>query len=216
MTSPEQPKAPRPSGGSLGQRLLVAVAVLLFAAGAFYGALVVATQVDRFFYTTIKLDERLAALPGVDPGSDEDIGGGRINVLVMGLDRRPSEGQAPARTDTMFVLTMDPGSKTAGILGIPRDLWVDIPGKEGGFRGGNADTPHPGVDFEVHGNTPAGLAGLLLQGRGKLESVDHGRAFQGHGLGSCSGRGLAEEEEGEGNAIFSEAAGLSNRCNSDR
>jgi LCP family protein required for cell wall assembly len=133
MTSPEEQSTAQASSGRLGQRLLVAAAVLLFAAGAFYGALVVATHVDRFFYTTIKVNDRLAALPGVDPGSDKDIGGGRINVLVMGLDRRPSEGQGPARTDTMFVLTMDPASKTAGILGIPRDLWVDIPGKEGGY-----------------------------------------------------------------------------------
>ena len=133
MTSPEQPKTPRTLRGSLGQRLLVVVAVLFFAVAAFYGALVVATQVDKVFYTTIKLNERLAALPGVDAGSDEDIGGGRINILVMGLDRRPREGEAPARTDTMFVLTIDPASKTAAILGIPRDLWVEIPGEDGGY-----------------------------------------------------------------------------------
>jgi LCP family protein required for cell wall assembly len=133
MTSPRDQETPRALGGNVGQRLLVVAVVLFLAVGAFYGALVVATQVDRFFYTTIPLDNRLSVLPGVDTGSDEDIGGGRINILVMGLDRRPSEGEAPTRTDTMFVLTIDPAKKTAGILGIPRDLWVEIPGKEGGY-----------------------------------------------------------------------------------
>jgi LCP family protein required for cell wall assembly len=31
----------------------------------------------------------------------------------------------------MFVLTIDPHNKMAGILGIPRDLWVEIPTKDG-------------------------------------------------------------------------------------
>ena len=31
----------------------------------------------------------------------------------------------------MFVLTIDPHNKTAGILGIPRDLWVEIPTRDG-------------------------------------------------------------------------------------
>jgi anionic cell wall polymer biosynthesis LytR-Cps2A-Psr (LCP) family protein len=55
-----------------------------------------------------------------------------MNSLVMGLDRRPREGNAPTRTDTMFVMTIDPGSKTTRGLAMPRDLYVDIPTKSGG------------------------------------------------------------------------------------
>ncbi|MBI4300434.1 MAG: LCP family protein [Chloroflexi bacterium] len=51
----------------------------------------------------------------------------RINILVMGLDTRPDEKGAPTRTDTMLIFTLDAHSKTAGLLSIPRDLWVDIP-----------------------------------------------------------------------------------------
>ena len=56
-------------------------------------------------------------------------GNSRVNVLVMGLDYRDWEdgGDAP-RTDTMILLSLDPASRTAGILSIPRDLWVPIPG----------------------------------------------------------------------------------------
>jgi LCP family protein required for cell wall assembly len=50
----------------------------------------------------------------------------RINVLLLGVDQRPSQKGA-TRTDTMILLTVDPASKTAGILSIPRDLWVRIP-----------------------------------------------------------------------------------------
>ncbi len=56
-------------------------------------------------------------------------GASRVNILIMGLDARDWEaGQGAPRTDTMMVLTFDPVTKTAGMLSIPRDLWVDIPG----------------------------------------------------------------------------------------
>ncbi len=50
----------------------------------------------------------------------------RVNVLLLGIDERHQE-TGPFRTDTMLVLTVDPVAKTAGILSIPRDLWVTIP-----------------------------------------------------------------------------------------
>jgi LCP family protein required for cell wall assembly len=50
----------------------------------------------------------------------------RVNILLLGIDRRPDEFYS--RTDTMILVTVDPGSKTAGMLSIPRDLWVSIPG----------------------------------------------------------------------------------------
>ena len=56
-------------------------------------------------------------------------GASRISVLIIGLDYRDwvaNEG-AP-RSDTMIVLTIDPLTKTAGMLSIPRDMWVNIPG----------------------------------------------------------------------------------------
>lgn len=56
-------------------------------------------------------------------------GGSRINIAFFGLrggDIR-DEG-CPACTDTIILLTIDPLSKTAGMLSIPRDLWVAIPG----------------------------------------------------------------------------------------
>jgi LCP family protein required for cell wall assembly len=56
-------------------------------------------------------------------------GSSRVTLLVMGLDYVDvtNEFDAP-RTDTMILLTVDPESRTAGMLSIPRDLWVNIPG----------------------------------------------------------------------------------------
>ena len=51
----------------------------------------------------------------------------RVNVLVLGIDRRAGQ-EGTFRTDTMLVLTLDPVTKTGGVLSIPRDLWVPIPG----------------------------------------------------------------------------------------
>jgi len=56
-------------------------------------------------------------------------GNERVTVLLMGLDYRDWEsGDGPPRTDSMMLATVDPVSQTAGMLSIPRDLWVEIPG----------------------------------------------------------------------------------------
>jgi polyisoprenyl-teichoic acid--peptidoglycan teichoic acid transferase len=54
-------------------------------------------------------------------------GASRVNILVMGLDYRDYVAGDVPRTDTMMLLTIDPVSRTAGMLSIPRDMWVEIP-----------------------------------------------------------------------------------------
>jgi LCP family protein required for cell wall assembly len=56
----------------------------------------------------------------------------RVNILVMGIDQREGEQDTAYRTDTMIVLTLDPVTMHAGMLSIPRDLWVPIPGYDNG------------------------------------------------------------------------------------
>jgi len=56
-------------------------------------------------------------------------GKSRVNILIMGLDARDLEDTAP-RTDTMILFTLDPVNLTAGMISIPRDLWVKIPGSD--------------------------------------------------------------------------------------
>ena len=54
-----------------------------------------------------------------------------FTVMVIGLDRRPSE-TGPSRTDTVLLLRIDPGAKKAAFLSIPRDSLMEIPDAEGG------------------------------------------------------------------------------------
>ncbi len=51
----------------------------------------------------------------------------RITVLIMGIDERAQETDY-WRTDTMILGTLDPVTMKGGVLSIPRDLWVHIPG----------------------------------------------------------------------------------------
>ncbi len=56
-------------------------------------------------------------------------GASRINIVFFGLRGGDISGDdCPACTDTIILLTIDPVTKTAGMLSIPRDLWVNIPG----------------------------------------------------------------------------------------
>jgi len=82
----------------------------------------------------------------------------RVNILAMGIDQRESE-QGPWRTDTMLVLTLDPVTISGGMLSIPRDLWVPIPG----FNEGRINTAHyQGELYDYPGGGPA-LAAETVQ-----------------------------------------------------
>lgn len=56
-------------------------------------------------------------------------GGSRINIVFFGLrGGEISSEDCPACTDTIILLTVDPVTMTAGMLSIPRDMWINIPG----------------------------------------------------------------------------------------
>lgn len=71
------------------------------------------------------------------------------NVLILGLDRRPEQGTV-VRSDTMMVLTAYPPEAHVGLLSIPRDLYVEIPG-HGTSR---INTAHFWGESEATGNGP--------------------------------------------------------------
>lgn len=51
----------------------------------------------------------------------------KTNILILGLDSRENEGNF-GRTDTMMITSIDAVKPYIGVLSIPRDLWVNIPG----------------------------------------------------------------------------------------
>jgi LCP family protein required for cell wall assembly len=52
----------------------------------------------------------------------------RLNVLLLGIDHRDDEPIDGSRSDTMLLVSIDPPSKSALMVSLPRDLWVAIPG----------------------------------------------------------------------------------------
>lgn len=55
-----------------------------------------------------------------------------FTVVVIGLDRRPSE-TGPSRTDTILLLRINPGESKASFLSIPRDTLMEIPNPDGSW-----------------------------------------------------------------------------------
>ena len=80
-------------------------------------------------------------------------GTGQVNILILGVDYRDWEsGRDYPRSDTMILLTLDPKNKTAGMLSIPRDMWVAIPG----FTHGKINTAYYlGEAYKLPGGGPA-------------------------------------------------------------
>ncbi|MDI6696214.1 MAG: LCP family protein [Anaerolineales bacterium] len=99
--------------------------------------------------------------PALGPTPPPWDGADRVTMLVMGLDYRDWEaGEGPPRTDTMILFTVDPVHRTAGILSIPRDLWVSIPGADYG----RINTAYQiGEAYQLPGGGPA-LAAETVEG----------------------------------------------------
>ena len=86
---------------------------------------------------------------------------GRVNLLLLGLDRRPGEGDI-VRADTIMVLTALPGEPAVGLLSIPRDLYLSIPA-----QGENRiNTAHVFGEMERPGGGPERTAAAVTQNFG--------------------------------------------------
>jgi LCP family protein required for cell wall assembly len=152
------------SRSTRGQRAIIATAIILFALVSAYLALIIITHVDSIFFpgNEVKLPGGSVVnkvLPGVDATGDSGPKT-RINILVVGIDRRPSDGTELTRTDTIEVVSVDPRTKSASILGIPRDMWVDIPLKRGGTYQDRVNTALVAAEAS---NYPEGTIGLMKE-----------------------------------------------------
>lgn len=68
-----------------------------------------------------------ASSPGIATPEPWD-GKSRVTILLLGIDYHDWRAGETPHSDTMILLSMDPITKTASMLSIPRDLWVNIPG----------------------------------------------------------------------------------------
>lgn len=60
----------------------------------------------------------------VDPSLLHGEGDGRVNILLLGIGGAHHDGGD--LTDTIMIASIDPVNKTADLLSIPRDLWVNV------------------------------------------------------------------------------------------
>lgn len=85
----------------------------------------------------------------------------RVNVLIIGIDETP-EGTYLGRTDTIILATVQPLKPYFGMLSIPRDLWVHIPG----VGENRINTAHIFAELEKPGSGPSATLETVQQNFG--------------------------------------------------
>ena len=93
--------------------------------------------------------------PTLIPTTEAWLGSERVNLLIMGIDRRPGEPFI-SRTDSIMVVSIDTTRNTAAVLSVPRDLYVVIPGH-------GRDRINTAFVYGSRGSNPAGGAALAMQ-----------------------------------------------------
>jgi LCP family protein required for cell wall assembly len=83
------------------------------------------------------------------------------NILIVGIDRRPDEGNA-VRTDSLLLVHADPSGPHLVMLSIPRDLWVSIPG----WGESRINSAHVYAEMETPGSGPARAAQTVSENFG--------------------------------------------------
>ena len=70
------------------------------------------------------------AVSEADSGRPVWDGTNRLNVLLLGTDRRPVEAAVRpwGNSDTILVVSIDPGLQGGAMISVPRDLFLPIPG----------------------------------------------------------------------------------------
>lgn len=111
--------------------------------------------------TTLAPTATLDPMAGIPEWNDPR----RFTVLLLGIDQRTGvvDEEQYFRTDTMMVINIDPVRMRAGVLSIPRDLWVSIPG----FREQRINTANAIGDSQAYpGGGPALAAATIEQNLG--------------------------------------------------
>jgi polyisoprenyl-teichoic acid--peptidoglycan teichoic acid transferase len=130
--SPRNNQGHAPSHRDLAFRILLILFFVLLACGAPFAAYsIFATSRDAILtFGAPSFDDlpivsvRRQPAPAITPPNIS--AGERVNILLLGTDCRPNE--KPCRTDTMMLASLDPKTYSAGLVTIPRDLYVPIPG----------------------------------------------------------------------------------------
>ncbi|QRG68124.1 LCP family protein [Brevibacillus choshinensis] len=109
------------------KRMLLIVLVVIAATAGYYGY--------SFYQFAQNIQEPNVFTPPVDGGAATKAaeipqwdGKDRVNILLMGVDRRGMKNNGLPRSDSMMLVSIDPVSKRYDLFSILRDTYVDIPG----------------------------------------------------------------------------------------
>ncbi len=104
--------------------LLLLVVVGSLAGYYFYFLATPVSHIVNQQVTRLRGDEN----PNLNRNGTDILSGHRINILLLGsdTDEKFSNGSYLAQTD--IVVTIDPASRKAGMLSIPRDFWINVGG----------------------------------------------------------------------------------------
>ena len=136
-TRPRARAAARVTGA---QRFLFVLALFTFGLASMYTSIALLARVTPALFPgksltnlgiikpLANLDTPLVAIK--DPGANSVLNQ-RINLLVLGVDKRPGwafedNENSGYLTDTIMVATIDPVADTVSVLSFPRDMWIDI------------------------------------------------------------------------------------------
>ena len=138
-TQPEEQPAKRRSRKKIA--LIATPIVLLVIAGALIAPTLMKARsaYQKIFVTSVPrpvVTKNAAGTPVIVAGATQEAQlpdwdkKERINFLLLGADTnasRKAEGEVPL-SDTIIIMTVDPATKKVGMMSIPRDLLVEIPG----------------------------------------------------------------------------------------
>ena len=120
--------------------ILSSLAIVILSAGLALGYKIAANPLDRA-NKDIDSDQIAKAqenLKATSPFTGDD----PLHMLLFGIDKTATtdatEEGNPTRSDVIMLLTIDPVSKRAQLLSLPRDTYVDIEGHEGKTKLGHA------------------------------------------------------------------------------
>lgn len=83
-----------------------------------------------FLWTTQSQDPQLPSVTSFEKATDLAAPGNKLfTMLIIGSDARPGEPYDRTRGDSVHLFVWWPVTNKGTIIGFPRDLWVDIPGK---------------------------------------------------------------------------------------
>ena len=85
----------------------------------------------------------------------------RTNVLLLGIDYAPGDSNV-GRSDTIILTTFIPLKPYVGVLSIPRDLWVNVPG----FGENRINTAHFFAEGQNPGSGPREVMDTIKQNFG--------------------------------------------------